>query len=418
MKSAEDDDLMEDVKTKGNNNWVIFKDPVNYDFRLVSFVHNGEEQNVAIDSGADLSEYFTDDIRGLPRDRHDYWSWDIGAFRATKEVIAIVDTDTGSQEAHYNSLNSAIQGESGPTPIAVATSSLVAGDEQLTIELRASTGLADTTSVTVQGFETAESNFIKIMSPQDHRHNGKWDTDKYRLVFSGSGNQGFVPKQNYLFVEDLQLGTTGSDNYTYAVYLNDDYGPITFNRSIFFSDSTGEYNRNRLNNGTLNFYNCTFEGFSYANETRNDHAILVAGANVTVLNSTAINNGVGFELWEGTLNCYNCIAVNNKSADFRWTSIGGSNNISSDDTAPGDNSLINQDPYAIFVDPDNGDFRLLSDSPAVNAGVNLSQYFLTDIVGTYRGQGGAWDIGAFEFVIPPDFRMRGQIQFEGNIRFE
>jgi hypothetical protein len=43
------------------------------------------------------------------------------------------------------------------------------------------------------------------------------------------------------------------------------------------------------------------------------------------------------------------------------------------------------------------DLRLLSSSPAVNGGTDLSDYFTADKDGTARPQGPAWDIGAYEY---------------------
>jgi hypothetical protein len=51
-----------------------------------------------------------------------------------------------------------------------------------------------------------------------------------------------------------------------------------------------------------------------------------------------------------------------------------------------------------FLDPSNFDFRLQSDSPAIDAGFDLSDKFSKDFIGTKRGFGGGWDIGAYEFV--------------------
>lgn len=57
------------------------------------------------------------------------------------------------------------------------------------------------------------------------------------------------------------------------------------------------------------------------------------------------------------------------------------------------NGLNGVDP--LFVDPENGDFRLQSSSQCIGAGTNLNASFTIDISGTTRGD--EWDIGAFEY---------------------
>ncbi len=77
-------------------------------------------------------------------------------------------------------------------------------------------------------------------------------------------------------------------------------------------------------------------------------------------------------------------------------------------TGPGANKVVT-DLHTLFVDPDNGDWRLKEGSPAINAGADMrppvreeeedeTGYFVADdINGTPRPQGGAFDIGAYEF---------------------
>ena len=55
-------------------------------------------------------------------------------------------------------------------------------------------------------------------------------------------------------------------------------------------------------------------------------------------------------------------------------------------------------PQEIFADPANGDLRLKPNSPAINAGTDLSTGFNTDYAGTPRPQGTGWDIGAYEYM--------------------
>ncbi len=58
------------------------------------------------------------------------------------------------------------------------------------------------------------------------------------------------------------------------------------------------------------------------------------------------------------------------------------------------NSAI-ADPF--FISPSTNNFHLQLNSPAINVGADLSQYFSADKDGTPRPQGQAWDIGAYEY---------------------
>ncbi|EKD26344.1 MAG: hypothetical protein ACD_79C01243G0001, partial [uncultured bacterium] len=62
-------------------------------------------------------------------------------------------------------------------------------------------------------------------------------------------------------------------------------------------------------------------------------------------------------------------------------------------------SPVTSDPK--FVSALTGDFQVLSGSPAINTGANLSalgiESLLTDLAGISRPQGSGWDIGAYEY---------------------
>jgi hypothetical protein len=64
----------------------------------------------------------------------------------------------------------------------------------------------------------------------------------------------------------------------------------------------------------------------------------------------------------------------------------------------GSHSLIVQDPTVLTTFDVNGDFQLKTNSPAINAGTDLSGTgFSDDFSGALRPQGSAWDIGAYEY---------------------
>jgi hypothetical protein len=64
----------------------------------------------------------------------------------------------------------------------------------------------------------------------------------------------------------------------------------------------------------------------------------------------------------------------------------------------GEAEVVQEDLAAIFVDPAALNFRPLEGGPAVDTGMAVD-VFGTDIEGTPRPQGAAWDIGAYEFYL-------------------
>ncbi|WP_269542802.1 choice-of-anchor Q domain-containing protein [Cerasicoccus fimbriatus] len=66
-----------------------------------------------------------------------------------------------------------------------------------------------------------------------------------------------------------------------------------------------------------------------------------------------------------------------------------------------DTTSITADP--LFVDPANHDYRLRPGSPAINAGVTIAD-IKTDLRGVARPEGGAYDIGCYEYTSAEDAR--------------
>lgn len=78
--------------------------------------------------------------------------------------------------------------------------------------------------------------------------------------------------------------------------------------------------------------------------------------------------------------------------------VGSSNNISSDASAPGPNSLTGFDPATfVSVVPRAEDLHLLPSAIAIDAGTDLSVFLTDDIDGEPRPKGLAFDVGADEF---------------------
>ncbi len=120
-------------------------------------------------------------------------------------------------------------------------------------------------------------------------------------------------------------------------------------------------------------------------------------------------HGIGTKIYGNTI--YDCttdgIYLNSSSVsatDVRNNivfSVSGDNFVDGGAGTVADHNLLGTDP--LFVNAGAGDFRLQAGSPAIDAGATIAT-IATDIVGTLRPKGAAYDIGAYEYtttVSPP-----------------
>lgn len=101
-----------------------------------------------------------------------------------------------------------------------------------------------------------------------------------------------------------------------------------------------------------------------------------------------------------TFKVQNCVSVGAGTADFglAGTSLAVvSNNASSDATAPGTGAVTGVVPADAFTAPASNDFTLKTGSVLIDAGVDLSAFFTTDLAGNLHGRNGTWEIGAYDF---------------------
>jgi hypothetical protein len=108
------------------------------------------------------------------------------------------------------------------------------------------------------------------------------------------------------------------------------------------------------------------------------------------LNNTVYRNGTGFFQYDGRVQ-----TVLRNNILFQNT-VNVADGSSSSTIAS--HNLIGVDP--VFVDPGSGNFRLQSGSPAIDAGAAVSEV-ADDFTGLSRPQGGAIDIGAYEYASQP-----------------
>jgi len=331
---------------------------------------------------------------------------------------AVTNADVTSIAHAYSSLSAAEAGAVDATHL--NTTDLVAGNYQLNFPCYYDSG-ADTTAVTVSGYTTGASNFIKIYTPnniltevnQSQRHSGKWDDGKYKLVPATGTNALYINNdQDYTVIEGLQISVAGTLSTNAFGNSYADY--VTLKNSILKRESstTGHsgiavrfgYNFKSFNNIIYNF---DVAGLSidqqgnYSNNVYYNNTMYGCGTGAYFGGTNMYKSLAGFgnNIAFGNVIDYNVVSA--------YLNDGKSsvNNISSDATANNltnpVNSKINQ--TVSFVDVANKDFHLSpSDTSAKNSGSDLSAdanfAFNTDIDNQTRPSSSStiWDIGADE----------------------
>jgi len=313
------------------------------------------------------------------------------------ESVKIVDPDNGAG-TDYTSLSAWEAGEQ---------KDLVTADEIAVAKCRCTGGSADTSYVDIDGWTTDETHYIKIWTDpsENYRHDGKWNTSKYRLDGTTAWNL-FTIDEAYVKAEGIQVGLSSSNNrrginigpnasgkidvsycivkasvtlnsYGYGIRVGAPSGSIVriWNNLVYDivnsdGDGTG------ISSGS-------YEAYVYNNTVIDcgEYGIFCGGSNSVVKNCLCKGNGTDFAAWGDD-----------------W-STNSDYNASSDGTAPGANSRTNQ--TFTFVDEANDNFHLASnDAGAKDYGTDLSSdpnlAFSDDIDGETRS--GTWDIGADEYV--------------------
>ena len=259
---------------------------------------------------------------------------------------------------------------------------------------------ADTTLCIVAGATTSSSFYPLIRTDTAGRHDGKWNTAKYRLSVSRSSNAVLEIQVNDCRVSGLQAENTDTGNFDEVVSFTGS-GVFYFEKSILRCDGVTGSNRLALNIGsaavasTIRVYNNIIYGFI---TTGSVGIFADYGSDLYhVYNNTVYGCTQGFLFADdsGTLNLKNNIA-NGNTTDYVLGSYFGTivsaKNISEDTSSP--NSAY-RSLAVTFVNEAGKDFHLsASDTAAKDAGDDLSVTFTDDIDFTTRS--GTWDIGADE----------------------
>ncbi|NWF51393.1 MAG: discoidin domain-containing protein, partial [Ignavibacteriaceae bacterium] len=164
---------------------------------------------------------------------------------------------------------------------------------------------------------------------------------------------------------------SGDENNTY------DANTKIYNNIIAKCEEHGILNTNALN---LDIRNNIF----YFNNDQNQYYDISFTSNV----STS-GNIIDHNIYIGSASSQEVMLYNNNTYTVQQLhNIGFENNG------------LYGDP--LFVDFNNGNYSLQTNSPAIDRGFNFSSPFNVDIIGTIRPQGSAFDLGVYEMITGPD----------------
>jgi pimeloyl-ACP methyl ester carboxylesterase len=281
----------------------------------------------------------------------------------------------------------------------------------------------DTSFVTISGWITDDTHFIRIFTPvqlnevgQSQRHNGAVNGDGYQLFPTSPGSPySFIQIEvPYTVIDGLKIKAFENIKYSAAIDLKKANASKIMNNLIYNWGNKTAYSAIKCRGG-----NETSEGAYIVNnivigsgidQSRTFYGIrsLSYYDDIYVLNNTVYNikseNGGGIAMGgdsdyhrRGFLG--NNLSWNN-TKDFVVTAFikQTENNFSSDDSAPGTNAIWGvtqaKTPDFVSTDPGNEDLHIRMTSSAIDAGCNLNPSVISDLDGEIRN---LFDIGADEY---------------------
>jgi hypothetical protein len=293
----------------------------------------------------------------------------------------------------YTSLSAAEAGEQG---------NLVTLDRQLDIQCYS---MSDTTNATISGSTTDATRYINIYTPDADRHDGKWNTAKYRLEPTDTATALRI-EDEYVRVRGLQIQIQSPTaarievSYGFVSDTSDNYLEQCIIRGSGANSaglSVGASTSGNLKVSNCLIYDCTT---SFAGGIRYN----ATNCTLYVYNTTLVGCYYGVRRSGGTVIVKNTLSKATASTrDFvldsgSWGAGSNYNSAAGTTSTGGANDRTSQ--TFTFADETNKDFHLAStDAGARDYGVDLSgdAYPVTvDIDGVTRS--GSWDIGADEYV--------------------
>lgn len=282
----------------------------------------------------------------------------------------------------------------------------------------------DTTAVVIDGWTTDATRYCRVTVPTAERHDGKRNTSKYRLEASANWSVGLLRViEEYVRLEGLQVKNTAA-NEPGGIRCDGGTGSQRISDCIVYDQTSSSAFGFLLYSCTeIIVLNCL------AMNINGDGFKVGTGGFVVAYcyNCVSVNNaGYGFyvDAWR-TLNCKNCYAGGNTSADF-GKHADGTLNLTTNHAEDGTGNTTtafstSSGAYFTTITAGSEDLHITTDSALKDAGTDLSADSKwvhpdgnVDIDGDTRS---SWDVGADEFVSAGEVRTPtiGSLTLTGQI---
>lgn len=246
------------------------------------------------------------------------------------------------------------------------------------------------------------TRYIHIRAADEHRAGTVWNSAKYRIEGTFDYVAGLVITRPYVRVTGLQVRNNSTEVGSIGVYCS----PGTFSSDIRLD---GLLTRDNFDGGIL-VEDGTFFVRNCISINSGGHGIYAAyglnGTDAFIDNCVSVANTLaGFRTdTSNDVTLRNCYAGDNAGGDIaggdNWTAV--TTCRTSDGSQSTTVAAYSTSSGARFANVTAGseNLELLAGSSLIDVGTDLSGSFTTDIIGKTRS--GTWDIGAFEWALPPD----------------
>lgn len=287
---------------------------------------------------------------------------------------------------------------------------LITADQYLTIEIDGDwSGGPDTSVVDIAGYTTDDTHYIEIYTTPAARHNGVYDTSKYRLEASNDVSGALIVNNGagHIFMEGLQIKNTYASNAfdeshgvrifnedlsSYVLYMEKCivYAPqhafrglydtnVYLRSSIFISTGASGHNTGRalFTAGHVSASNCIFANTSASSSSPTVQSEFY---NCPIKNCYSYNAGSGAS--------YGAALTLTTCASDDATGTAGLQSVAYS-TSSG--------AFFTSLTPGAENFTLKAGSVLIGAGTDLSASFTEDIIG--EDQTVPWEVGCFTYAL-------------------